>query len=228
VTNRICVSILPKTNIEALNFIEKAEKAHADLIEVRLDSLETSRKLSDLASHTKIPLIATNKLLSEGGNFSGTQGERQQTLLNAAKSGFEYVDLDLSSPKLKEQIKELNALGAKTIVSYHKFDGPLTIQEMNRILEEEISSGANVCKIIPTAKQVQDNLTALNFVSANANRAKLVCFCMGELGKTSRLLSPVFGAFFTFASLEQGSETAPGQISIREMKTAYNVLGQKQ
>jgi 3-dehydroquinate dehydratase type I len=228
VTNRICVSILPKTNIEALNFIEKAEKAHADLIEVRLDSLETSRKLSDLASHTKIPLIATNKLLSEGGNFSGTQGERQQTLLNAAKSGFEYVDLDLSSPKLKEQIKELNALGAKTIVSYHKFDGPLTIQEMNRILEEEISSGANVCKIIPTAKQVQDNLTALNFVSANANRAKLVCFCMGELGKTSRLLSPMFGAFFTFASLEQGSETAPGQISIREMKTAYSVLGQKQ
>jgi 3-dehydroquinate dehydratase type I len=228
VTNRICVSILPKTNIEALNFIEKAEKAHADLIEVRLDSLETSRKLSDLASHTKIPLIATNKLLSEGGNFSGTQGERQQTLLNAAKSGFEYVDLDLSSPKLKEQIKELNALGAKTIVSYHKFDGPLTIQEMNRILEEEISSGANVCKIIPTAKQVQDNLTALNFVSANANRAKLVCFCMGELGKTSRLLSPTFGAFFTFASLEQGSETAPGQISIREMKTAYSVLGQKQ
>jgi 3-dehydroquinate dehydratase-1 len=228
VTNRICVSILPKTNIEALNFIEKAENAQADLIEVRLDSLETSRKLSDLASHTKIPLIATNKLLSEGGNFSGTQGERQQTLLNAAKSGFEYVDLDLSSPKLKEQIKELNALGAKTIVSYHKFDGPLTIQEMNRILEEEISSGANVCKIIPTAKQVQDNLTALNFVSANANRAKLVCFCMGELGKTSRLLSPMFGAFFTFASLEQGSETAPGQISIREMKTAYSVLGQKQ
>jgi 3-dehydroquinate dehydratase type I len=228
VTPKICVSILPKTNIEALNFIEKAENAHADLIEVRLDSLENSRKLSDLSSHTKIPLIATNKLLRESGNFSGTQTERRQTLLNAAKSGFEYVDLDLSSPKLKEQIKELNALGAKTIVSYHKFDGPLTIQEMNRILEEEISSGANVCKIIPTAKQVQDNLTALNFVSANANRAKLVCFCMGELGKTSRLLSPVFGAFFTFASLEQGSETAPGQISIREMKTAYSVLGQKQ
>jgi 3-dehydroquinate dehydratase len=37
----------------------------------------------------------------------------------------------------------------------------------------------------------------------------------------------MFGAFFTFASLEQGSETAPGQMSIQEMKTAYTLLGEK-
>jgi 3-dehydroquinate dehydratase type I len=227
VTNRICVSILPKTNLEALNFIEKAENAHADLIEVRLDSLETSRKLSDLVSHTKIPLIATNKLLSEKGNFFGTETERQKTLFNAAQNGFEYVDLDYSSPKLKAQIKELSALGAKTIASFHKFDGPLSIPEMNIILEKQINSGCNVCKIITSAKQIEDNLSVLNFVSANSSRAKLVCFCMGERGRVSRLLSPMFGAFFTFASLEQGSETAPGQMSIQEMKTTYILLGQK-
>jgi 3-dehydroquinate dehydratase len=48
---------------------------------------------------------------------------------------------------------------------------------------------------------------------------------MGEVGKISRLLSPIFGAFFTFASLEVGSETATGQMSIKEMQTAYNLLG---
>ena len=84
---------------QALNLIERAEKAQADLIEVRLDCLQTSRKLSDLAKSTKIPLIATNKLLSEKGYFSGTETERQQTLLNAAKNDFEYVDVDLSNPK---------------------------------------------------------------------------------------------------------------------------------
>lgn len=226
-TPKICVSIQPKTNLEALKLIEKAETAQADFIEIRLDSLETTRNLSDLSAHTKIPLIATNKLRSEGGSFSGTQAQRQQTLLNAAKSGFRYVDLDLTNLKLKEQILDLNGLGAEIIVSYHKFNGPLNIAKMNRVLEQEISSGARVCKIISTAKQVQDNLTALNFISVNAGKTKLVCFCMGEQGKISRLLSPVFGAFFTFASLEEGSETAPGQISIREMKTAYSLLGQK-
>ena len=213
---------------EALNLIERAEKAQADLIEVRLDCLEISRKLSDLAKSTKTPLIATNKLLSEKGYFSGTATERQQTLLNAAKNDFEYVDVDLSNLKHKETIDKLKLSGAKPIISYHKFDGALSVSEMGKVLEEEIASGASVCKIITTAKQIEDNLTALSFVSAMSSKAKLVCFCMGEYGKVSRLLSPLFGAYFTFASLEQGSETAAGQMSIQEMRAAYNLLGIKQ
>lgn len=227
-TEKICVSILPKTNIEALNLIEKAEDAKADFIEIRLDSLETSRNLTDLTAHTKIPLIATNKLKTEGGNFSGTHNQRQETLLKAAKNGFQFIDLDLTDLKLKEQIREFADNGANTIVSYHKYDGPFTTKEMQRILNEQLNSGATICKIISTAKKIQDNLTVLNFVSENAVKTKLICFCMGEIGKTSRLLSPIFGAHFTFASLEKGSETAPGQISIKEMRTAYSLLRQKQ
>jgi 3-dehydroquinate dehydratase type I len=224
VTARICVSILPKNNIDALNLIEKAEKAQADLIEVRLDGLEITQKLSDLSASTKIPLIATNKLQSEKGFFVGTVSERQQTLLNAAKSGFEYVDVDLSSPKYIETISQLNQLGAKTILSYHKCDGALSVSSMENILDKEIASGASICKIVVTAKQVEDNLPCLSFVSFASSKAKLICFCMGEHGKISRLLSPVFGAFFTFASLEQGNETAAGQMSINEMRTAYALL----
>jgi 3-dehydroquinate dehydratase type I len=227
VTPRICVSILPKNNLEALNLIEKAEKAKADIIEVRLDCLETSRKLSELSASTKVPLIATNKLQSEKGFFAGTESERQQTLLKAAKSGFEYVDIDLSSPKYKETISQLKLLGAKPIVSYHKFDGALNVSAMAAVLDEELESGAFVCKIVTTAKQIEDNLPVLSFVSFASSKAKLVCFCMGEHGRVSRVLSPLFGAFFTFASLEEGSATAAGQMSINEMKNAYTILGNK-
>jgi 3-dehydroquinate dehydratase I len=227
VTARICVSILPKNNLEALNLIEKAEKAKADLIEVRLDCLEVSRKLSDISASTKIPLIATNKRQSEKGFFSGTESELQKTLVNAAKNGFSYVDVDLSSPKPKETISQLKLLGAKIIVSFHKFDGALGVSAMEKVLDEEIARGADICKIVTTAKQVEDNLPALSFVFFSSSKAKLVCFCMGENGKISRLLSPLFGAYFTFASLEQGSETAVGQMSIAEMKAAYSLLGNK-
>ncbi len=225
-TPNICVSIKPKNTQEACDLIAKADDAKADFIEIRLDSFEETRKLSDFSGATKIPLIATNKLPTEGGTFSGTQAQRWQTLIKAAKSGFQYVDLDLTTLKLKEQIVDLQEIGVKTVVSFHKPDGAFTTQEMQRILGEEINSGADVCKIIGTAKQVQDNLTALNFVSENAGKTRLVCFCMGEQGRISRLLSPVFGAFFTFASLEEGSETAPGQISIKEMRSAYSLLRQ--
>jgi 3-dehydroquinate dehydratase type I len=218
------VSILPKTVPEALRLIEKAEAAHADFIEIRLDRLEdcleNHRGLADLAAHGKTPKIATDKA-------SRTETEHRQMLLGAAKRGFEYVDIELSTPQLEDLVKELKALGAKPIISFHKFDGSLSISELNSVLEREISSGADVCKIVATAKRMEDNLTVLNFTSVASRKAKVVCFCMGELGKVSRLLSPLFGGFFTFASLEKGSETASGQMTIQEMKVAYEILGQK-
>ena len=216
------MSILPKTVSEALRLIEKAEVANADFIEVRLDRLkdclEKHRGLADLAAHGKTPKIATDKA-------SRTETEQRQMLLNAAKSNFEYVDVELSTPQLEDLVKELKALGAKPIVSFHKFDGSLSISELNSVLEREISSRAEVCKIVTTAKQMEDNLTTLNFTSAVSSRTKVVCFCMGDFGKVSRLLSPLFGGFFTFASLERGSETASGQMTIQEMKAAYKLLG---
>jgi 3-dehydroquinate dehydratase type I len=224
VTARICVSILPKTVPEALQLIEKAEAAHADFIEVRLDCLEDCLEnhcgLADLTAHGETQKIATDKA-------SRKETEHRQMLLGAAKSGFEYVDVDLSTPRLESLVKELKALGAKPIVSLHKFDGSLSISELNSILEREISSGADVCKIVTTAERMEDNLNILEFMSTASSKAKVVCFCMSELGKVSRLLSPLFGGFFTFASLERGSETASGQMTIQEMKAAYELLGQE-
>ncbi|MDR0797274.1 MAG: type I 3-dehydroquinate dehydratase [Nitrososphaerota archaeon] len=226
-TLNICVSIKSKTIQETLTLIEKAETAKADFIEVRLDDLGEKPKLSDLTSSTKIPLIATNKLLSEKSGFTGKSTQLWQTLTNAADNGFQYVDLDLAARELEKHIVYLKELGVKSIVSFHHFDGALSSQEMHDVLNSEICSGADVCKIVGTAKKVQDNLTVLNFISENADKTRLVCFCMGEQGKISRLLSPVFGAFFTFAALTQGSETAPGQICINEMKTVYSLLRQE-
>ena len=221
------MSILPKNMQEALNLVKNAEEAKADLIEVRLDFLEPTANLKELTQNTKIPLIATRKLASEKGFFSGTEAERQQSLLNAAECGFEYVDVDLSTPSLQETIDKLKQFGVKPIVSYHKFDGALSRSAMDRVLEQEIAGGASVCKIVASARKMEDNLAALNFVASHSGKAKLVCFCMGEAGKVSRLLSPMFGAFFTFASLEQGDETASGQMTIGEMQAVYNLLGAK-
>lgn len=217
-TPRICVSVLPKNVEEALQLTEKAEAAHADFIEVRLDRLENPSGLADLATHGKTPKIATDKA-------SRKENEHHQMLIAAAKSGFEYVDVELSTPQLEGLVKDLKVLGAKPIVSFHKFDGSLNVSELNNIFEREISTGAEVCKIVTTAKQMEDNLTTLNFTLAASSKTKVVCFCMGELGKVSRLLSPLFGGFFTFASLERGNETASGQMTIQKMKASYELLG---
>jgi 3-dehydroquinate dehydratase type I len=219
------VSILPKTVAEALKMIDQAEEAGADLIEVRLDSLKSTEGLAGLASHGEKPKIATNKPVNCRGYFAGTEAEQQRILLDAAKGGFDYVDIELSAHNLKEFTTEASGHGAKVIVSFHDFEGALKLTELDSVLEQEIACGADVCKIVTTAKRAEDNLALLNFTVAACKRTNVVCFAMGDAGKTSRLLSPLFGGFFTFAALERGRETAAGQMTVTEMRTVYKLLG---
>ncbi len=226
-TIKVCVSVPPTTITEAFDLIEKAETYLADLIEIRLDSLKKHDSLADLARSSKTPLIATNKSTANHGKFTGSEDKRQKILLDAARNGFEYVDADLSIPNMQELIASLKELGAKPIVSFHDFEQTPALSQLNKVLEEEIEAGAEVYKIVTTARRVEDNIKILDFVSKASKKAKIVCFAMGELGKPSRLLSPVFGAFFTFASLDEKSKTAKGQLTIQEMKSAYEALGLK-
>ena len=83
----------------------------------------------------------------------------------------------------------------------------------------------DVCKIITMARRIEDNLICLRFV-AEASKAKdVVCFCMGELGRVSRLLSPLFGGHFTYASIGRGEESAIGQLTVAETRRFYELLG---
>ncbi|MEM3055154.1 MAG: type I 3-dehydroquinate dehydratase, partial [Candidatus Bathyarchaeia archaeon] len=127
----------------------------------------------------------------------------------------------------REFVEELRQLNVKPIISFHDFNETPSPQKMKEVLECEVAEGADICKIVTTAKKVDDNLTVLNFLHKASRKAKLVCFAMGPLGKPSRLLSPLFGGFFTIASLEHGGETAPGQMTIQELRTAYQALGAK-
>jgi len=226
-TIKICVAVPPKTIDETFYLIEQAEVEHADLIEIRLDSLNDHNRIADISSCSNTPLIATNKSTDLHGNFSGNEIERQKILLAAARNGFEYVDVDLGTPNQTELIRKLREVGAKVIVSFHDFEQTPPMSKLCKILDEEVALGADVCKIITTARTLDDNQTTLNFVSEASKKTKIVCFAMGELGKHSRLVSPVFGAFFTFASLDEKRKTAKGQLTIQEMNRAYKKLGVK-
>jgi 3-dehydroquinate dehydratase type I len=224
-TIKICVSIIPQTLDEAVNLTETAQKYKPDFIEVRLDYIDHNIPLTNIASVSKVPLIATARSPNEAGYFMGSETERHQLLLNAARNGFEYIDIELFSPKLEAVIKTLRTIGAKPIISYHDFQGTPSLDKLQAILIKQLSFGANLYKIVTTARLFQDNLIVLNFTSQASKRANIICFSMGAFGKPSRLLSPLFGGFFTMASLETGKATATGQLTILEMRTIYQILG---
>lgn len=220
---KICISLLPKNIDEAKNLIKEAEEQEPDLIELRLDYLDPSVNLNSLSKQGFTPKIATI-LQNQGVNKNKSQTNYQGFLIKAAKSGFEYIDIAIDSVNQKKIIKKIKSINCKPIVSFHDFNNSLPIVDLEKILKKEISIGAEVCKIVTTARRIQDNLEILNFISKHSSNSKMVCFCMGNLGRISRILSPLFGGFFTFASLKPDMETANGQLSIQELKKIYKLL----
>lgn len=204
--------------------IERAEDEGADLIEIRLDYLRKMEGMEKMVEHASVPLIATNRQHQQGGYRVQDEENRLQNLIEAAETGFQYVDIELTAKALTSMTERLRDLGTRLIISFHDFKLTPSQAEMERTVKAEIESGAEICKLVTTASNIDDNLACLNLLSKMKRTKKLVCFAMGAKGILSRVLSPVFGAYFTYASLEEGMETAPGQISISELKSLYRIL----
>ena len=222
---KVCVPVRARRSLDLIPMIREAEELGADLIEVRLDYLDDIEGTERVVEEASIPLIATNRLHSQGGFRPQDEGERVETLIKAAEAGFDYVDIEFCVDGIRDITSKLKELGVKPIVSLHDFNRTPSLGEMESLVRSEISTGAEVCKLVTTARNFSDNLSCLLLVSRLGCEINLVCFAMGRYGVISRVLSPIFGGYFTYASLREGLETAPGQITISTLKEIYRRLG---
>ena len=227
---KICVPLPVERLSDLASMISRAEDAGADLIEIRLDYsrediLSQLDDVEKVISQVSVPLIATNREHSQGGKRVQKEDQRIQTLVKSAEIGFQYVDIELIITNLETVTKKIMDCGSKPIISFHDFEGTPSDSEMEKIVNSQIKAGASVCKLVTTAKTLDDSVRCLLFTQKMSKVTDIVCFAMGSQGILSRILSPLFGGFFTFSSLDTGLETSTGQIPIAELKELYRKLG---
>ncbi|MEM1586408.1 MAG: type I 3-dehydroquinate dehydratase [Candidatus Bathyarchaeia archaeon] len=223
---KVCVPIPLRDFRKLPRAIHEAEKSGADLIEIRLDYmgemlLKHTNHLKNIVSTCSVPLIATNRHRGQGGECVLSEENRIEMLIRAAEAGFSYVDIELDTQRLHEVIDSIKASGAKAIVSHHIFTHTPPTDDIEIIVRKQVEANADICKVVTMANSLMDSVRCLIFTHEMNKKINLVCFAMGERGLLSRVLSPVFGAPFTYASLGRGLETAPGQITIHELREIY-------
>lgn len=215
----IAVPIVAESTGEAESQIRQANKK-ADLIELRLDFLAHVNEtlLKEMLEKCSKPVIATFRAKHHGASTEAT--ERMFLLKKAIQFGAEFIDLDFEEDKgfIPDIAKHKGR--AALIISSHNFEETPPLPELLQRLEEMHSLGCgDVFKIIAFAREERDNDTALALVKAAKEQGlKIVAFCMGPKGIRSRVECIKMGALFTFASLERGRESAPGQIPVDELK----------
>ncbi len=213
----ICVPVTGKGEAALAEFRQAQEVA--DIVELRLDIIGQC-DFKRISASRKKPIIATCRPRPQGGNYSGTDKKRFDTLMDAIEFlDADFVDVELGTPKkVIESLGGCCASGA--IVSYHNFkETPTNLPHVYRRI---IAAGADIVKIAVMANTVNDNLKAFEVLSvARREGKKAVVFCMGPLGSLSRVLYRKFGGFMTYASLAQGKEAAPGQLTAVELREVY-------
>ncbi|MEM3031235.1 MAG: type I 3-dehydroquinate dehydratase [Candidatus Micrarchaeia archaeon] len=220
---RACVSLTPRSERELARLLQEAAEK-TDLAEARLDFLPKPEKALPVIekASTGLEVIATLRPAWEGGKFRAGEAKRLALLEQAAGTA-DYIDIELKAKnaRVRDAVRES---GAKLIVSWHDFRKTPSAGELGEVLARERKAGADVCKVVTTATSFSDNTTLLELVSSKAKEFPLVAFCMGELGIASRILSPLFGAAFTYACLAYGREAAAGQVSIDDLHEIYRVI----
>jgi 3-dehydroquinate dehydratase type I len=224
VSPRICVVVTASSSAEAIDTIGRVRPLCPDLIEIRLDYMEQLGDFGPLRETVGVPMIATNRRPDQGGHSADSEADRIAGLLQACESGFDYVDLEINTEAVGQIAKKVKSLGAKVIVSFHDFEATPEKELLEGILRDELSAGADICKIVGTSNKPGDNLTYLNLLREKAD-VEIVSFGMGNAGILSRVLSPLVGGAFTYASAEAGSGSAPGQLTISELREIYRMMG---
>jgi len=213
---RICTVITRRDKTA----IKKAEP-FTDLYEVRIDLC--GEGWQEIAAQLGKPWIACARSAGEGGEWSGSEESRLELLAQAVELGCDTVDIELRAANLSESIEMVKGRGAKCLISLHLMDNTPPLGDLRKTVEEQLRHGADICKVITTAQKVEDNLTALNLIR-EFPAVRLVSFAMGTAGMVSRIMSPLVGGDFTYASIAEGRESAPGQITLRQLTRIYEMM----
>jgi len=212
----ICACITAATDLA----LARAVADRVSLYEVRIDLI--GEGWLEVAAELPHPWIACNRLVSQGGKCVCLEDERLAALDRAVASGASWVDIELCSPDAGAVISGMRGR-ARVIVSHHDLMGTPDEDSLAQIVHHQMSMGADVCKVVTTARRADDVATVLQLARRFAGRG-IVTFAMGSLGLASRVLAPLSGAEFTYAALTPGHESAPGQCTVQTLCDIYGAL----
>ena len=227
----LAVPIAAKNLNQAKQQIKTAKAADAEMLELRTDYLEnlSADLVKNLIAEAKtadpqpLPIIVTCRDVRQGGAIDYPDQLRIDILTEALKAGAEFIDFEYEnflSTENQERIRRALSQASKgrLILSAHNFETKFpNIIKLHRHIQTLYP--AVIPKLVYTANHINDCFEAFDLLRRTS--VERIVFCMGAAGLITRIIAKKLNSFVTFASIDDKSETAPGQMTIEQLKTIY-------
>ncbi len=228
---KLAVPIAAKDLDTARQQVTAALGAGAEMLELRTDYLENLSVdlVKNLIAFVKsdsdkrLPIIVTCRDKRQGGVIDYPQKLRVDVLTSSLKAGAEFIDFEYDnylSIEIQEKIRLALSQSSKgrLILSAHNFE--TRFANIGKLYRDILA----VCpeaipKLVYRANHINDCFEAFDLLHQTSG--KRIVFCMGEAGLISRIITKKLGGFVTFASIDDQSATAPGQLTIEQFKKLY-------
>jgi len=210
----IVASLVEKTVSGVSDSSKKAFSEGADLVEVRLDHLDSisAATIHEARRAAQGPAIATLRSRRHGGRCDLKDKDRQNKMRQIVDSDFEYVDLELGTDdRLLAKVRQ-EEIRPITIASYH-FRKPVSRARVEKILLEACRAGDIGKVAMPCEHAGHATMLAQVGLSLAKSRRRFALMGTGPQGRLTRVCADRMGSKLMYASLS-GKEAAPGQLDI--------------
>jgi 3-dehydroquinate dehydratase-1 len=205
---------------------EPEARKHADAVEFRMDLADDP--LADLREYDgELPVLATNRATWEGGEAEGDDA-RLALLAEAAELacvGAVDVELESLAEGGGERVAErARRTGTTVVASVHDFERTPPKSDLRGELEAATDRG-DVGKLAVTTQSEADVLDLLTVTHEFASSgARVATMAMGEAGRHSRAVAPIYGSKIGYAPVDPADATAPGQYALATLDRLVEAL----
>jgi 3-dehydroquinate dehydratase-1 len=193
------------------------------LLELRADlfkKLDPSY-IIDQIKHRKLlktPLLLTLRNQKNEGAVKTFSDDLKMQIITAALPLVDMIDIELSSPLLKQVVAYAHKLKKKVIVSSHHLKG--MPRDLESILKKLLNAKGDIVKIAAKACSFDDVMTMMSFTYHHRKRG-LITMSLGPWGALSRLVFLAAGSLYTYTYLHKPA--ASGQVDVVTLKSHLNV-----
>jgi len=216
---RICAVVAASTAREMSKLVRLALK-QTGTVELRLDWLsgdsERARFLDWLGRSRprNATFLATCRRREAGGKFAGGVDRELYWLIQAREAGCQWCDLEVETlRKLPGQSVREYPVPPRVLLSVHDFE---RTPDLPRSVNPPAHGAVDAVKIAAEARSIRDSVRLLRLARNSRN---FVAVPMGEAGLPARILALRQGSALAYAPV--AAATAPGQVSLDEMKRLY-------
>src|SRR5713226_2779411 len=208
----ICISINQESRRLALADLLNAGR-QCDLIEIRLDRFAKSADVAELLAARTKPVIMTCRRSQDGGHWEGTEEERLALLRHCIISKADFVEIELD---VADQIRPFP--GAKRVISYTNLRE--TPADLADIVQEARGKSPDVIKLMTLARTPEEAWPLVQILAKPP--LPTVAVGLGKPGLMFSVLGKKMGSPWTYAALERGMETSPGQPTVHDLQNVYH------